>query len=197
MSEDSAAVQNKAARSFPSVVIVMGVSGSGKSTIGTLLAERLNWKFEDADQFHPAVNVDKMHKGIALTDDDRWPWLRAIAAWIDKTHSSGGHGVIACSALKREYRDVLVGDRADIRLVYLNGGKELIAHRLSTRHGHFMPSSLLHSQFIALEEPTADEKPIVISIVPQPNEIVLQILSALSNDTTEFLCARRIERNSR
>ena len=196
MFEDSAAVQNKAARSLPSVVIVMGVSGSGKSTIGTLLAERLNWKFEDADQFHPAVNVDKMHKGIPLTDDDRWPWLRAIAAWIDKTHSSGGHGVVACSALKREYRDVLVGDRADIRLVYLNGGKELIAHRLSTRHGHFMPPSLLHSQFMALEEPTADEKPIVISIEPQPNEIVVQILSALSNDATESLCARRIECNS-
>ena len=137
-----------------------------------------------------------MHKGIPLTDDDRWPWLRAIAAWIDKTHSSGGHGVVACSALKREYRDVLVGDRADIRLVYLNGGKELIAHRLSTRHGHFMPPSLLHSQFMALEEPTADEKPIVISIEPQPNEIVVQILSALSNDATEFLCARRIECNS-
>jgi gluconokinase len=195
MSEESAAVQSKTARSLPSVVIVMGVSGSGKSTIGTLLAEHLQWKFEDADRFHPDVNVDKMHRGIPLTDDDRWPWLSAIAAWIDKTHSAGGHGVIACSALKRGYRDVLVGDRADIRIVYLKGDKELITRRISTRHGHFMPPSLLHSQFAALEEPTADEKPIIISIVPQPDEIVVQILSALNNDTTESFCARRFERN--
>ena len=105
----------------PRVVIVMGVSGCGKSTVGALLALRLRWEFEDADWFHPAANVDKMHRGIPLTDEDRWPWLAAVATWIDKTRCSGGHDVIACSALKRRYRDVLIGDRANVRLVYLKG----------------------------------------------------------------------------
>ena len=163
----------------PAVAIVMGVSGSGKSTIGALLARRLRWEFEDGDWFHPASNVDKMHSGIALTDEDRWPWLRAVAAWIDKTRRSGEHGVIACSALKRRYRDVLIGDRTDVRLVYLKGDEALIARRIATRHEHFMPRSLLHSQFAALEEPGADENPVVISIEPEPREIVAQILSAL------------------
>jgi gluconokinase len=164
----------------PAVVIVMGVSGCGKSTIGALLASRLQWEFEDGDWFHPSSNVDKMHSGIPLTDEDRWPWLDAIAAWIDKTRRSGGHSVIACSALKRRYRDVLIGDRADVRLVYLKGDETLIARRVAMRHEHFMPRSLLHSQFKALEEPGPDEKPIVVSIEPQPREIVVQILSAMN-----------------
>jgi gluconokinase len=164
----------------PAVLIVMGVSGSGKSTIGALLARRLQWEFQDADWFHPASNVDKMHNGIALTDEDRWPWLRAVAAWIDKARGSGGHGVVACSALKRRYRDVLIGDRADIRLVYLKGDETLIARRIATRHEHFMPRSLLHSQFEALEEPGPDERPIIASIEPEPREIVARILSALN-----------------
>jgi gluconokinase len=162
------------------IVIVMGVSGCGKSTIGALLASRLHWEFEDADWFHPASNVDKMHRGIPLTDEDRWPWLAAIAGWIDNTRLAGRHAVIACSALKRRYRDVLVGSRADVRLVYLKGDETLIARRIATRHEHFMPRSLLHSQFDALEEPgAADENPVVISIEPEPREIVAQILSAL------------------
>ena len=164
----------------PRVVIVMGVSGCGKSTVGALLALRLRWEFEDADWFHPAANVDKMHSGIPLTDEDRWPWLDAVAAWIDKTRCSGGHDVIACSALKRRYRDVLIGDRADVRLVYLKGDETLIARRIATRHEHFMPRSLLHSQFEALEEPGPDENPVVVSIEPRPREIVAQILSALN-----------------
>jgi gluconokinase len=162
------------------IVIIMGVSGCGKSTIGAMLASRLQWQFEDADWFHPASNVDKMHKGIPLTDDDRWPWLNAIAAWIDKTRRAGGHGVIACSALKRRYRDVLVGDRTDVGLVYLKGDETLIARRLATRHEHFMPRSLLHSQFEALEEPGPDENPIIVSIEPQPREIAMRILSAMN-----------------
>jgi gluconokinase len=157
----------------------MGVSGCGKSTIGAMLAFSLQWKFEDADRFHPASNIDKMHKGIPLTDDDRWPWLEAIAGWIDKTRRSGGHGVIACSVLKRPYRDVLIGGRADVALVYLKGDETLIARRISVRHEHFMPRSLLHSQFEALEEPNRDENPITVSIEPQTHEIVSQILSAL------------------
>src|SRR6476620_3247303 len=164
----------------PVVMIVMGVSGCGKSTIGALLASHLRWEFEDADWFHPASNVDKMHNGIPLTDRDRWPWLDAVAAWIDKTRRSGGHGVVACSALKRSYRDVLIGDRADVRLVYLEGDETLIARRLATRHEHFMPVGLLHSQFDALQEPGSDERPIVVSITPPPRQIVARILSAMN-----------------
>ena len=125
----------------PAVLIVMGVSGSGKSTIGALLAMRLGWEFEDGDWFHPKANIDKMHSGVALTDEDRGPWLDAIAAWIDKTRLSGSHAAIACSALKKRYRDVLIGDRKDVRLVYLDGDEELIARRIATRHEHFMPRS--------------------------------------------------------
>jgi gluconokinase len=165
---------------LPSVVIVMGVSGSGKSTIGALLAARLHWEFEDGDWFHPAANVDKMHLGIPLTDDDRWPWLRAIADFIDGVRRSGGHSVIACSALKRRYRDLLIGERKEVRLVYLKGDEPLLARRIATRHEHFMPPALLHSQFEALEEPGPDENPVVVSVDAQPREIVARILPALN-----------------
>jgi carbohydrate kinase (thermoresistant glucokinase family) len=127
-----------------------------------------------------------MHSGVPLTDEDRWPWLQAIAAWIDKTRRSGGHGVIACSALKRRYRDVLIGDRTDVRLVYLKGDETLIARRMATRHEHFMPRSLLHSQFEALEEPGPDENPIVVSIDPQPREIVEAIVARLGGAAAVF-----------
>ena len=133
-----------------------------------LLASRLRWEFEDADRFHPSANVEKMHKGIPLTDDDRWPWLAAVAAWIDKTRCSGAHDVVACSALKRRYRNVLIGDRPDVRLVYLKGEEELIARRIATRHEHFMPPTLLHSQSEALKEPGPQENRIVVSIEPRP-----------------------------
>ena len=182
MSQECASMEGTALAPLPAVVIVMGVSGCGKSTVGTLLAGRLQWEFEDGDWFHPAANVDKMHRGIPLTDDDRTPWLRSIRAWIDRTSSAGRHGVIACSALKRRYRDVLIGDRARTRLVFLKGSEELIARRIATRHEHFMPPSLLHSQFVALEEPGPDENPVVVSIEPRPNEIVARILSTLKGD---------------
>jgi carbohydrate kinase (thermoresistant glucokinase family) len=175
----SATPLNEAAAPRPTVLIVMGVSGSGKSTIGTLLAMRLHWEYEDADWFHPAANVEKMHNGIALTDEDRLPWLKAIAAWIDQTRRDGRDAVIACSALKRRYRDILIGDRADVGLVYLKGDEAMIARRIATRHEHFMPPSLLHSQFVALEEPTPDERPIVVSVAPRPREIVANILTEL------------------
>jgi gluconokinase len=161
----------------PSVVVVMGVSGSGKTTVGALLAGRLHWEFEDADDLHPAANVAKMHAGIPLTDADRWPWLHAVAGWIDETRRAGRHGVIACSALKRSYRDIIIGDRPDVQLIYLKGDQPFIAARLACRHGHFMPAGLLKSQFEALEEPTADERPIVMSINRRPREIVDELLS--------------------
>jgi len=168
----------------PSVVVVMGVSGCGKSTIASMLAHRLNWIYEDGDWFHPQSNVRKMHAGEPLTDEDRWPWLHGIAAWIDATRRVGNHGTIACSALKRAYRDILVGNRPDVRIVYLKGERDLIARRLAARDGHFMPPSLLDSQFAALEEPQPDEHPIVVSIVPHPREIVEEIVKRLGEDAS-------------
>jgi carbohydrate kinase (thermoresistant glucokinase family) len=120
-----------------------------------------------------------MHHGEPLNDEDRWPWLRAIAEWIDATRSAGGHGVVACSALKRAYRDILIGNRRDVRLVFLKGDRDLIARRIAARADHFMPSTLLESQFAALQEPQADERPIVVTIVPHPREIVEAIVSEL------------------
>jgi gluconokinase len=164
---------------MPSVIVVMGVSGSGKTTVAALLAGRLRWEFEDGDWFHPPANVEKMHGGIPLTDEDRAPWLAAIAAWIDATRGAGRHGVVACSALKRAYRDVLVGDRRDVRLVYLEGALELIARRIAARHGYFMPASLLRSQFETLEVPAADERAITVSIDARPQAIVDRVLAEL------------------
>jgi gluconokinase len=160
-------------------VVIMGVSGSGKSTVGSLLAGRLGWEFEDGDWFHPPANVEKMHQGIPLTDEDRWPWLKAIAAFIDETRRTGKHAVIACSALRRRYRDILLRGRPDVRLVYLKGSEPLIARRIATRHGHFMPADLLHSQFETLEEPAAEERAIVVSVEPRPRAIVDDIVKAL------------------
>ncbi len=173
------AVSPEASSPSVSVVVVMGVSGAGKTTIAAMLANHLGWTFEDADWFHPPSNVEKMHSGQALTDEDRWPWLEGIAAWIDAVRQEGGHGVIGCSALKRAYRDVLVGEHRDVRIVYLKGERDLIARRISMRHGHFMPASLLDSQFAALEEPTKEENPIVVSIDARPHAIVEHIIAAL------------------
>jgi carbohydrate kinase (thermoresistant glucokinase family) len=167
-----------------SVVVVMGVAGCGKSTIASMLAHRLNWIYEDGDWFHPQSNVRKMHAGEPLTDEDRWPWLHGIAAWIDATRRVGNHGTVACSALKRAYRDIVVGERRDVRIVYLKGDRDLIARRLASRDGHFMPPSLLDSQFATLEEPQPDEHPIVDSIVPHPREIVEEIVKRLGEDAS-------------
>jgi len=166
----------------PAVLVVMGVSGCGKSTIASMLAHRLHWTYEDGDWFHPQSNIEKMHHGEPLEDADRWPWLRAIAQWIDATRQAGDHGVVACSALKRAYRDILVDGRRDVRLVYLKGDRDLIARRIAARADHFMPPALLDSQFKALEEPKDDERPIVVSIVPHPREIVETIVEKLGID---------------
>lgn len=167
----------------PVAIIVMGVSGSGKTTVAALLAGRLGWEFEDGDWLHPPENVRKMEAGTPLNDDDRWPWLHAIADWIEDHRRGGGHGVIACSALKRSYRDILLGERGDVRLVYLKGDAELIGRRIRARHGHFMPAELLRSQFAALEEPAPEERPITVSIEPRPHEIVANILAALAAES--------------
>jgi gluconokinase len=163
----------------PCALIVMGVSGSGKSTIAVRLAERLSWTFEDGDRFHPASNVARMSAGQPLTDEDRWPWLQAIADEIDRVCQAGGHVVIACSALKRAYRHVLAHGRRDVRIVFLRGTQFLIADRLARRKGHFMPPGLLESQFKTLEPPAADENPVTVSVDASVETIVGDIIRQL------------------
>ena len=163
----------------PCALIVMGVSGSGKSTVAELLGKRLGWRFEDGDSFHPASNVEKMRAGHPLTDEDRWPWLKAIAAEIDRVLGAGSTVVIGCSALKRAYRDVLLHHRTDVRLVYLEGTQALIADRLGRRKGHFMPPGLLTSQFNTLEPPTPDEQPVTVSIKMPVKRVVDDIIRQL------------------
>ena len=163
----------------PNALIVMGVSGSGKTTIGERLAARIGWRYEDADAFHPAANVAKMSAGQPLTDEDRWPWLRAIADEIDRASEAGERVVIGCSALRRVYRDVLVHGRHDIRIIYLQGTQGLIADRLGERKGHFMPPGLLTSQFKTLEPPTPDEHALTVSIDAPVETVVNDILGKL------------------
>jgi gluconokinase len=162
-------------------IVVMGVSGSGKSTIAEALARKLGFIEEDGDAYHPASNVEKMHDGIPLTDEDRWPWLQAIAGAIDRHAASGTQMVIACSALKRAYRDILVHGRNDVKIVYLKGSRDLIASRLSQRKWHFMPSSLLDSQFATLEEPAADEHVVRVAIDAPVDAIVEDIIAELAS----------------
>lgn len=160
----------------PTILMVMGVSGSGKSTVGTLLAQRLDWPFADGDDLHTPEHIAKMQAGRALNDADRAPWLAAIAAWIDERRAGG---VIVCSALKRAYRDAIVRGRPQVRIVYLQGSRALIAQRLRQRRGHFMPAGLLDSQFSALEEPGPDEAPITVGIEEGPDAIAASIAARL------------------
>jgi gluconokinase len=166
-------------QSPPIALIVMGVSGCGKSTVGSFLAERLGWDFRDGDSFHPPENVEKMRSGMPLTDTDRWPWLAAIAAWIDDHRRAGTHGIVACSALKRAYRDRLRDGHADVSFVHLTGSKELIAARLALRKGHYMPPSLLDSQLATLEVPGPDEAAVAVSVEAMPDAIVDHVIDAL------------------
>ena len=161
------------------VVVMIGVSGSGKTTIAEGVARREAWPLLEGDKFHPPANIEKMSHGIPLTDEDRWPWLRAIAAAIDDWRKNGQSGVVACSALKRAYRAILIGDRNDVVLVYLQGSKDLIGQRMASRKGHFMPPALLDSQFATLEEPQQDEHPIVVSVAGTPEEIVDEVIGKL------------------
>ncbi len=154
------------------ILVVMGVAGSGKTTIARMLADRLGWRFQEGDALHPPANVAKMSAGTPLTDDDRWPWLHAIAAVIDGWRAEGASGIVTCSALKRAYRAILVGDRPDVRIVHLAGDKALIAARMAARKGHFMPTALLDSQFATLEPPGPEENAITVDISPGPEAIV-------------------------
>jgi gluconokinase len=161
------------------IVIVMGVSGSGKTTVATALAQYLGWPFKDGDELHPPANIAKMRAGHPLDDGDRGPWLEAIAEWIDKWREARSCGVITCSALKRRYRELLTKGRAEVRIVYLHGDRSPIAARLAARTGHFMPSKLLDSQFAALEEPGLDEHAIRVEIDQPVSDIVAKIAAEL------------------
>jgi len=160
------------------ILIAMGVSGAGKTRIGELLAERLGCTFTDGDAFHSQSNKDKMHRGIALTDDDRWPWLRTIRAAIEEKQRAGETAVFTCSSLKRSYRDVLRGNDRDVCFVYLKGTYDLLHERIATRTGHFFDPSLLKSQLETLEEPGPDEA-VEVSIDMTPEQIVDEALRKL------------------
>jgi carbohydrate kinase (thermoresistant glucokinase family) len=145
------------------VLVVMGVSGSGKSTVGKALAMRLGWSFQEGDDLHPPANIAKMSAGIPLTDQGRAPWLAAVGDWIDRCIANGGGGVVTCSALKAAYRRTLTAGRPEVRLVYLEGSKALIVGRMASRTDHFMPPSLIDSQFADFEPPTSEEGAIVVA----------------------------------
>lgn len=160
-------------------LVVMGVSGSGKTTVARILADRLGWTFAEADEFHPEANVAKMAAGTPLTDEDRWPWLRAIAAWIGDREQAGESSVVTCSALRRAYRDILVGAPGDVRFVHLAGTPDLIEGRMAHRSGHFMPVSLLPSQFATLEPLEPDEPGVEVPVSSSPHTVADAALRAL------------------
>lgn len=163
----------------PEVIVLMGVSGCGKSTVGAELSRLLGWPFRDADSFHPPANVEKMSQSIPLTDDDRWPWLDAIGAWIGERLARREPGIVSCSALKRAYRTRIGARRQSVRLVYLLGSQDMIATRLATRTDHFMPAALLASQFSALEEPGPEERALVVGIAMPPRYMATSIIEKL------------------
>jgi ribose 5-phosphate isomerase A len=170
----------RAHRGSPPVLVIMGVSGSGKTTVAQELAARLGWPFEEGDLLHPEANVAKMHAGIPLTDADRQPWLEQVAGWIDGQRAQKQPGIVTCSALKRSYRQIIIGGRAEVRLIYLRGGRDLMAEHLAGRFGHFMPPSLLQSQIDTLEEPGPDEEPLTVEAGLPPKEAAGEIIRLLS-----------------
>ncbi len=163
----------------PLILIVMGVAGSGKTTIAKLLAKALHCPFREGDFLHSPASIEKIRHGIPLDDADRLPWLKAIAAAIDAWQAQRQSGVITCSALKRRYRQILIGHRNGVRLVYLRGPHDVIGARIAARRGHFAPATLLESQFAALEEPGPDENPVVADVAAEPRAILLDVLKQL------------------
>lgn len=164
----------------PPLIVVMGVSGAGKTTIAQALSARLRWPFLDCDSLHPKANIDKMASGQPLDDADRAPWLAAIGAWMDARARAGEPGVVSCSALKRAYRDTLRAGRPQARIVYLHGTEALIAERLARRKDHFMPPSLLASQFHDLQPPTPDEHALTVEIDQPVAAVVDDIVRGLA-----------------
>ena len=168
----------------PRVLICMGVSGAGKSTVAALVDRLLDWPFQEGDELHPPGNVEKMRHSIPLTDEDRWPWLDRCKAWIDEREAIDGRGLITCSALKRIYRDKLIdGRRERVRLLYLKASRETLLDRLRHRTGHYMPVSLLDSQLATLEEPASDEDPIVVSVEQTAEQMTDEIIAKLREAT--------------
>ena len=165
----------------PVIVVVMGVSGSGKTTVAALLAAALGCQFQEGDDLHPRENVEKMHGGTPLTDADRMGWLHKIAEEIDGWRARGESGVLTCSALKRSYRDIIIGSRPGVTLVYLKGSYDLIRRRMVARHEHFMPVALLDSQFATLQEPTPVEHPITVNVSGRPADIAVEIVHQLEH----------------
>jgi gluconokinase len=166
--------------SSPPILVVMGVAGAGKTTVCELIASGLGWRFVDGDDLHPQANIDKMRSGVPLTDADRAPWLEAIGDWIDGRAARSEPGVVACSALKRAYRDALRAGRPQVRIVYLRGSQSRIAERLAERSGHFWPARLLASQFADLEPPGADEDAIVVGVEQPPEAVAKAVIERLS-----------------
>lgn len=162
---------------YARIIVLLGVAGSGKTTVGTALAQRLGIKFEDGDSLHPQVNVAKMARGEPLTDADREPWLQAIEKWMDRTLGAGDSGVLACSGLRRKYRDRIRDDRA-VKLVFLHIDRDVAEDRISKRAGHFFRAALLDSQFAALQEPTPDED-VLVEDATLPIEELVERLSGL------------------
>ncbi|MFD6910049.1 gluconokinase [Streptomyces sp. NPDC060077] len=161
----------------PPVVVIMGVAGTGKTTIGPLLAARLDVPYAEGDDFHPQANIDKMSAGTPLGDDDRWPWLDAIGAWA---HERAGHGgVVSCSALKRSYRDRLRAAAPGVVFVHLSGDRALVEDRMAHRQGHFMPTALLDSQFATLQPLEPDEAGVSVDVAGSPEEITARAAAAL------------------
>lgn len=172
-----------AAGSSKTIYVMMGVTGSGKTNVGSALARALDIDFVEGDEFHPAENVRRMSQGIPLTDDDRIGWLRALAARIREAKAAGIGLVMTCSALKRKYRDDLRG-AGEVQFIFLRGPRALIAERLANRRGHFMPPALLDSQFAILEEPSADENPWVCDITQSPEDLVAALVSRVARAST-------------
>lgn len=163
----------------PVVLVIMGVSGAGKSTVGKLLSERLGWTFEEGDQLHPLANVEKMSAGIPLTDEDRWPWLARVADWIDGQLDTGSNGIITCSALKHSYRALINRRGSGVEFVYLAVGRSELEERVGKRKDHFMPADLLESQLATLEPPTETEPAIRVDAEPDSTLVVDRLLRDL------------------
>jgi len=172
---------NEATRSQPlgRAILIMGVSGSGKTTVAERLARQLGWAFVEGDRLHPAANVEKMRQGIPLTDADRWPWLDRIGEELKEWGRLGRSGVLTCSALKRAYRDRIRAARPDVRFVYLKGSEALFHDRVGARHHEYMPGSLLHSQFETLEEPAPDEGVVTVEAGESVATEVAEIVAAI------------------